>query len=98
MAVVTLALVSVIEKVAAQIAGLESRIAEALVAHQLVPIFQSVPRSGTVRAASLLAEIGACKARFPTPQSLACLAGVAPPPEPPDSTTRWSTATPRRSG
>ena len=41
-------------------------------------IFTSLPRSGTVRAARLLAEIGDCRARFPTPESLACLAGVAP--------------------
>jgi len=31
-----------------------------------------------MRAARLLAEIGGCRARFPTPASLACLAGVAP--------------------
>ena len=41
-------------------------------------IFTSLPRSGTVRAARLLSEIGDCRARFPTPESLACLAGVAP--------------------
>ncbi len=41
-------------------------------------IFQSLPRSGTMRAATLLAEIGDCRARFPDPKSLACLAGVAP--------------------
>jgi transposase len=76
--VVTLALVSVIEGVAAQIAEIESRIAEALAAHRLAPVFQSLPRSGTVRAASLLVEIGDCKARLPTAESLACLAGVAP--------------------
>ena len=76
--VVTLALVAAIEGVAAQIAGLESRITEALAAHPLAQVFQSLPRSGTVRAAALLAEIGDCKARFPTPESLACLAGVAP--------------------
>lgn len=76
--VVTLALVAAIEGVAAQIAELESRITEALAAHPLARVFQSLPRSGTVRAASLLVEIGDCKARFPTPESLACLAGVAP--------------------
>ncbi|MGO9784075.1 MAG: transposase [Streptosporangiaceae bacterium] len=37
-----------------------------------------LPRSGTIRAARLLAEIGDCHARFPDPQSLRCLAGVAP--------------------
>ena len=31
-----------------------------------------------IRAATLLAEIGDCRARFPDPESLACLAGVAP--------------------
>ena len=37
-----------------------------------------MPRSGTIRAATLLAEIGDCRARFPDPESLTCLAGVAP--------------------
>ena len=37
-----------------------------------------MPRSGTIRAATLLAEIGDCRARFPTPESLTCLAGAAP--------------------
>ena len=36
------------------------------------------PAPERVRAARLLAEIGDCRARFPTPESLACLAGVAP--------------------
>ncbi len=38
----------------------------------------SLPRAGRVRAARLLAEIGDCRAKFPTPESLACLAGAAP--------------------
>ena len=37
-----------------------------------------MPRSGTVRAARLLAEIGDARGRFPTRDSLTCLAGVAP--------------------
>jgi transposase len=41
-------------------------------------IFTSLPRSGTVRAARLLAEIGDARGRFPTPESLTCLAGLAP--------------------
>ena len=41
-------------------------------------MFTSLPRSGRVRAARLLAEIGDCRARFPTPETLTCLAGVAP--------------------
>ncbi|WP_238335187.1 IS110 family transposase [Kribbella amoyensis] len=31
-----------------------------------------------MRAARLLSELGDCRARYPTPQALTCLAGVAP--------------------
>jgi len=75
---VTLAFVSVLEAVCARIDELDARIAELLDAHPDAPIFRSLPRAGTVRAAGLLAEIGDCRARFPTPESLACLAGAAP--------------------
>jgi len=47
-------------------------------AHPDAHIFTSLPRPGTVRAARLLAEIGDCRSRFPDPESLAGLAGVAP--------------------
>jgi transposase len=57
---------------------LEARIGEQLASHPDGHIFTSLPRSGTVRAAALLAEIGDCRARFPTVESLACLAGAAP--------------------
>jgi len=57
---------------------LETRIREALLAHPDGPIFQSLPRAGIVRAATLLAEIGDCRARFPDPEALAAAAGVAP--------------------
>jgi transposase len=40
--------------------------------------FTSLPRSGTIRAARLLAEIGDARGRFPARDSLTCLAGVAP--------------------
>ena len=46
-----------------------------------IPTPRSSPRcrkSGTVRAARLLAEIGDARGRFPTPEALACLAGAAP--------------------
>ena len=75
---VTLAFVAVLKNLRAQIDELDTRISELLDAHPDAPIFQSLPRSGTIRAATLLAEIGDCRARFPDPQSLACLAGVAP--------------------
>jgi transposase len=72
------ALVAVLVGVRAQIAALEARIAEALELHPDGTIFCSLPRSGTVRAATLLAEIGDCRERFPSAESLACLAGAAP--------------------
>jgi transposase len=75
---VTVAFVGVLVTLRAQIAELEARIAEQLELHPDGAIFTSLPRSGTVRAAALLAEIGDCRERFPTPESLACLAGAAP--------------------
>lgn len=75
---VTRALVAALTSVAVQIKALDSQIAEQLALHADAHIFTSLPRSGTVRAARLLAEVGDCRARFPTPESLACLAGVAP--------------------
>lgn len=75
---VALAFVAVLKSLRAQIDELDTRIAELLDAHPDAAIFQSLPRSGTIRAAALLAEIGDCRARFPGPESLACLAGVAP--------------------
>ena len=78
MAAVTLALVRAIAAVREQVAVLEARIAEQLAVHPDGAIFTSLPRSGSVRAAALLAEIGDCRERFPTPESLACLAGATP--------------------
>ena len=62
----------------AAIATLDADIAEQLQLHPDAFIFQSLPRSGTVRAAAMLAEIGYSQARFPTPDSLAALAGAVP--------------------
>ena len=77
-AVVTLSLVRVLGVLVAEIAQLETHIREQLARHPDGPIFQSLPRSGTVRAACLLVEIGDSRARFPTPESLAALAGAVP--------------------
>jgi transposase len=75
---VTRALHAVLTTLTAQIKVLSSQISDQLAAHADRHIFTSLPRSGTVRAARLLAEIGDCRARFPTPEALACLAGAAP--------------------
>jgi transposase len=77
-AATTTALVAVLRTLAAQIQILAASIGEQLDAHPDAPIFTSLPRSGTVRAARLLAEIGDARGRFPTRESLTCLAGVAP--------------------
>ncbi len=75
---ITLAYVNALTALREQIAALDTQIRELLPAHSDSAIFTSLPRSGTVRAARLLTEIGDCRARFPTADSLACLAGVAP--------------------
>ena len=75
---VALALVAVLKSVRVQVDELTARIAEQLETHPDGEIFTSLPRAGIVRAAALLAEIGDCRERFPDPESLAGLAGVAP--------------------
>jgi transposase len=75
---ITHALLAVLTTLVEQINALTTQIAEQLALHTDAHIFTSLPRSGTVRAARLLAEIGDCRSRFPTPEALACLAGVAP--------------------
>jgi transposase len=74
----TRALLAVLLTLTEQIKTLSEQISEQLALHADAHIFTSLPRSGRVRAARLLAEIGDCRARFPTPEALACLAGVAP--------------------
>jgi transposase len=75
---VTRALAAVLASLNTQIKALEAQIAAQLAAHADGHIFTSLPRSGTVRAARLLSEIGDCRAKFPDPQALICLAGAAP--------------------
>ncbi|HKY67622.1 MAG TPA: IS110 family transposase [Acidimicrobiales bacterium] len=77
-AAITPAYLAVLKALRAQIDELDTRITELLDTHPDAHIFRSLPRSGTIRAATLLAEIGDCRARFPDPTSLTCLAGVAP--------------------
>lgn len=77
-ATITGTYVAALTTMTAQIKILDDSIAEQLAAHADAQIFTSLPRSGTFRAARLLAEIGDCRGRFPTPESLTCLAGVAP--------------------
>ncbi|WP_304051742.1 IS110 family transposase [Jatrophihabitans endophyticus] len=77
-AAITTALVAVLQTLLTQIKMLSTEIETQLDAHADAHIFTSLPRAGTVRAARLLAEIGDSRARFPTRESLFCLAGAAP--------------------
>lgn len=77
-AAITLAYVTILRALRTQIDELDTRIAELLDAHPDGRIFRSLPRAGTIRAATLLAEIGDCRARFPDPESLTSLAGATP--------------------
>jgi transposase len=75
---ITASYVALLRTLTEQIKTLEKQIDRQLTTHTDAHIFTSLPRSGRVRAARLLAEIGDCRARFPTPESLTCLAGAAP--------------------
>jgi transposase len=77
-AATTLALVTLLRTLNTQIQALTTSISAQLDAHPDAAIFKSLPRSGSIRAARLLAEIGDARGRFPTRDSLTCLAGVAP--------------------
>lgn len=77
-AATTRAFVAVLRALHSQITALEDTIAGQLRIHPDAAVVTSLPRSGTLRAARLLAEIGDARGRFPTADSLACLAGVAP--------------------
>jgi transposase len=71
---ITAAFVAVLTNLLTQITAL----ANSIDTHADSHIFTSLPRAGRIRAARLLAETGDCRAKFPTPESLSCLAGVAP--------------------
>jgi transposase len=75
---VTAELAAAVTGLAARIKALDGQIAAQFAAQPDARIFSSLPHAGTLRAARLLAEIGDCRSRYPDPQSLAGIAGVAP--------------------
>ncbi|WP_067442102.1 IS110 family RNA-guided transposase [Nocardioides jensenii] len=77
-AAVVTSFVAVLRALNTQIDALEDSIADQLDVHPDAHIVKSLPRAGMLRAARLLAELGDARGRFPTADSLACLAGVAP--------------------
>jgi len=72
------ALVAVLTPLVAHIQQLGAAIAATLAQHPDGPLLQSLPRSGAVNAAQILAELGDDRARFPTDASLAAEGGLAP--------------------
>lgn len=72
------ALIAVLLPLVAHIQQLSAAITAALEQHPDGPLLQSLPRSGHVNAAQILAELGDDRARFATPEQLAAEGGVAP--------------------
>jgi len=72
------ALVAVLGPLVAHIQQLSAALAAALAQHPDGPLLQSLPRSGAVNAAQILAELGDDRARFPTNEQLAAEGGLAP--------------------
>ena len=72
------ALVAGLLPLLAQIQQLSAAIAAALSQHPDGALLQSLPRSGSVNAAQILAELGDDRTRFPTNEQLAAEGGVAP--------------------
>jgi hypothetical protein len=74
----TTAYLAILRALSAQIAELEDNLTAQLTTHPDTHIYASLPRVKTLRTARLLAEIGDARGKFPTADSLAALAGVAP--------------------
>lgn len=72
------ALVGVITAVNAAIKQLEGSISTRLGEHPDGAIFTSLPRSGRINAAQMLAEWGDCREAYAGPDSVAALAGCTP--------------------
>jgi transposase len=77
-AATTRAYVAVLRTLNTQIGLLEDNLATQLSTHPDTHIYASLPRAKTLRVARLIGEIGDARAKFPTPESLAALAGVTP--------------------
>ena len=95
---VTLELVALLPSLRERITTLENHIEHALAAHPDQAVFTSLPRSGRVRAATLLAEIGDARGRYPTDDALAATAGIPPPPAPRAAPATSPSAAPATTG
>jgi transposase len=73
-----LAAVSVLQALNAAVKNLDRSAAAHLREHPDGAIFTSLPRSGQINAAQVLAEWGDCREAYAAPDSVAALAGVTP--------------------
>lgn len=73
-----LALADLLEHVTAILDGYETAIVEVLGRHPDAHVFSSLPGVGPITVATLVAEIGEDRQRFPSPGSLLAEAGLAP--------------------
>jgi transposase len=73
-----LALADLLEHVTEILAGYDAAIASVAAEHPDARVFASLPGAGLVTVATLIAEIGEDRSRFPTPGSLLAEAGLAP--------------------
>jgi transposase len=73
-----LALVAVLKALGAARHDLDRSVAAHLGEHPDEPIFTSLPRSGQINAAQMLAEWGDSRAAYDSPEAVAALAGVTP--------------------
>jgi len=72
------ALVAVLTPLVTHLQQLSARLEAAVPQHPDGPLVQSLPRSGAVNAAQILAELGDDRARFATDEQFAAEAGLAP--------------------
>src|SRR5204863_7276754 len=73
-----LAMVGVIGAVNAAIKTLDASVAARLGEHPDAEVFTSLPRSGQINAAQMLAEWGDCRQAYPQADSVAVLGGLWP--------------------
>jgi transposase len=73
-----LALAGVVKAVNTAVKDLDKSVAARLGEHPDGKIFTSLPRSGQINAAQMLAEWGDCRQAYETPDSIAALAGCTP--------------------
>ena len=73
-----LAMVKVLRALVAAIKDLDRAVTAHLGEHPDAEIFTSLPRSGRINAAQVLAEWGDCREAYADAEAVACLAGAAP--------------------